>query len=65
MCLCTCTLYTHTRLCGEAGGKDNESAEDFFKRVMEETGTLVLWPSKLKIGAKSKKGKIGFLGGTL
>jgi hypothetical protein len=25
---------------------------------MEETGTLVLWPSKLKIGAKSKKGKI-------
>jgi len=40
-----------------AGGKDNESAEDYFKRIMEETGTLVLWPSRLKIGAKSKKGR--------
>ena len=46
-------MHTHSHT---AGGKDNESAEDFFKRVMEETGTLILWPSKLKIGAKSKKG---------
>lgn len=38
------------------GGSDNESAEDFFLRVQESTGTLVLWPSRLKIGAKSKKG---------
>ncbi|GAA6088901.1 protein bicaudal C homolog 1-B-like, partial [Tachysurus ichikawai] len=25
--------------------------------VMEETNTQIAWPSKLKIGAKSKKGK--------
>lgn len=29
--------------------------EDFFERVMEETNTQIAWPSKLKIGAKSKK----------
>ena len=39
-----------------AGGKDNESAEDYFKHIMAETDTLILWPSRLKIGAKSKKG---------
>ena len=39
-----------------AGGKDNESAEDYFKHIMSETDTLILWPSRLKIGAKSKKG---------
>ena len=38
-----------------AGGKDNESAEDYFKHIMSETDTLILWPSRLKIGAKSKK----------
>lgn len=32
-----------------------ENAEVFFQRVMMETSTLVTWPSKLKIGAKSKK----------
>ncbi|XP_072295733.1 bicaudal C homolog 2 isoform X2 [Eucyclogobius newberryi] len=32
-----------------------ETGEDFFERVMRETETLVKWPSKLKIGAKSKK----------
>lgn len=26
-------------------------------QVMEETNTQIAWPSKLKIGAKSKKGK--------
>lgn len=26
-------------------------------QVMEETDTQIAWPSKLKIGAKSKKGK--------
>ncbi|XP_064388717.1 protein bicaudal C homolog 1-B-like isoform X2 [Halichondria panicea] len=36
-------------------GRDNESAEDYFKRIQEETSTLILWPSRLKIGAKSKK----------
>lgn len=39
------------------GGHNKETAEDFFKRVQDSTGTLVLWPSRLKIGAKSKKGE--------
>ncbi|MFT7807260.1 protein bicaudal C homolog 1 isoform X2 [Arapaima gigas] len=29
--------------------------EDFFQKIMEETKTQIAWPSKLKIGAKSKK----------
>uniref|UniRef100_A0A8C1VW35 BicC family RNA binding protein 1a n=1 Tax=Cyprinus carpio TaxID=7962 RepID=A0A8C1VW35_CYPCA len=29
--------------------------EDFFQKVMDETNTQIAWPSKLKIGAKSKK----------
>ncbi|GFO47694.1 protein bicaudal c homolog 1, partial [Plakobranchus ocellatus] len=33
----------------------DETAEDFFQRIMEETNTQITWPSKLKIGAKSKK----------
>ncbi|XP_012936522.1 protein bicaudal C homolog 1-A [Aplysia californica] len=33
----------------------DEGAEEFFQRVMEETNTQITWPSKLKIGAKSKK----------
>jgi len=36
------------------GGK-GESAGEYFDRIMKETGATVLWPSKLKIGAKSKK----------
>lgn len=28
-----------------------------FSQIMEETNTQIAWPSKLKIGAKSKKGK--------
>ena len=32
-----------------------ESAATFFERIGEETGTCVIWPSRLKIGAKSKK----------
>lgn len=32
-----------------------ENAEDFFQKVMLETSTQISWPSKLKIGAKSKK----------
>ncbi|XP_047440766.1 bicaudal C homolog 2 [Mugil cephalus] len=35
--------------------EDGETGEEFFERVMRETGTQVKWPSKLKIGAKSKK----------
>ncbi|XP_059918668.1 bicaudal C homolog 2 [Gadus macrocephalus] len=34
---------------------DGLSGEEFFERVMRETDTQVKWPSKLKIGAKSKK----------
>ncbi|XP_014602904.1 PREDICTED: protein bicaudal C isoform X1 [Polistes canadensis] len=37
---------------------DNEmpkAADTFFHSVMEETNTFVMWPSRLKIGAKSKK----------
>ncbi|KAK3538117.1 hypothetical protein QTP70_030157 [Hemibagrus guttatus] len=29
--------------------------EDFFQKIMDETSTQIAWPSKLKIGAKSKK----------
>ncbi|GLD53535.1 protein bicaudal C homolog 1-B-like protein [Lates japonicus] len=35
--------------------RDAETGEEFFERVMRETNTQVKWPSKLKIGAKSKK----------
>ncbi|KAJ8246889.1 hypothetical protein GJAV_G00256490 [Gymnothorax javanicus] len=31
------------------------TGEEFFDRVMKETNTQIKWPSKLKIGAKSKK----------
>ncbi|EHB11740.1 bicaudal C-like protein 1 [Heterocephalus glaber] len=31
------------------------SGEDFFQKIMEETNTQIAWPSKLNIGAKSKK----------
>ncbi|KAF5900642.1 protein bicaudal C 1, partial [Clarias magur] len=37
-----------------AEGRVN-GGEDFFQKVMEETSTQIAWPSKLKIGAKSKK----------
>ncbi|XP_071808851.1 protein bicaudal C homolog 1-like isoform X2 [Asterias amurensis] len=32
-----------------------ETGEEFFQRIMQETDTRITWPSKLKIGAKSKK----------
>ncbi|XP_077388519.1 bicaudal C homolog 2 isoform X1 [Festucalex cinctus] len=34
---------------------DAMTGEEFFEKVMKETDTQVKWPSKLKIGAKSKK----------
>ncbi|XP_030754247.1 protein bicaudal C [Sitophilus oryzae] len=37
---------------------DNEAlfpADVFFAKVMEDTDTIITWPNKLKIGAKSKK----------
>ncbi|XP_062332295.1 bicaudal C homolog 2 [Osmerus eperlanus] len=34
---------------------DDLSGEAFFEKVMTETDTQVKWPSKLKMGAKSKK----------
>ena len=45
-------IFSFVVIAGDRGG---ESAADYFDRVMKETGTTVLWPSKLKIGAKSKK----------
>lgn len=38
-----------------AGGYGSDTAVEYFQRIMDETGTLILWPSKLKVGAKSKK----------
>ncbi|XP_064181945.1 bicaudal C homolog 2 isoform X2 [Anguilla rostrata] len=35
--------------------EDGLTGEEFFDRVMMETNTQIKWPSKLKIGAKSKK----------
>ncbi|PSN34659.1 Protein bicaudal C 1 [Blattella germanica] len=32
-----------------------EHAESFFQKIMTETRTHIMWPSRLKIGAKSKK----------
>ena len=50
-------MYSYTSVYFDTvGGKDHESAESFFKNIEKQTGTLILWPSKLKIGAKSKKG---------
>merc|ERR1719203_2506702 len=36
-------------------GDITESASVFFEKIGNETGTCVIWPSRLKIGAKSKK----------
>ena len=38
-----------------ASGLDKETAERFFERVGQETNTCVIWPTRLKVGAKSKK----------
>ncbi|XP_059374780.1 protein bicaudal C homolog 1-B-like [Carassius carassius] len=43
-----------TMLLGEDKWRIN-GGEDFFQKVMDETNTQIAWPSKLKIGAKSKK----------
>ncbi|XP_069609658.1 protein bicaudal C homolog 1 isoform X7 [Ranitomeya imitator] len=45
-------LETMLQAAAEGKGK---SGEDFFQKIMEETNTQIAWPSKLKIGAKSKK----------
>ncbi|XP_049703843.2 protein bicaudal C [Helicoverpa armigera] len=34
---------------------DSQTAQAFFHRVMTETNTLINWPARLKIGARSKK----------
>jgi len=41
-----------------------EPASDFFQRVGEETNTTVIWPLRIKIGAKSKKDPHIRVGGT-
>ena len=50
-----CCWFFFYLLCLPAGGKGNETAEEYFQRVMDTTSTVILWPSRLKIGAKSKK----------
>ncbi|KAM3959681.1 protein bicaudal C [Aphomia sociella] len=35
--------------------EESQTAQAFFHRVMTETNTLVNWPARLKIGARSKK----------
>ena len=36
-------------------GLSNETAESFFERIGQETDTCIIWPTRLKVGAKSKK----------
>lgn len=43
-------------MCCVLGVKDGGTADEYFNKIMTSTGTIILWPSKLKIGAKSKKG---------
>ncbi|KAF4788699.1 hypothetical protein TURU_158042 [Turdus rufiventris] len=44
------------RIAGQTAAEGKgKSGEDFFQKIMEETNTQIAWPSKLKIGAKSKK----------
>lgn len=38
-----------------AANEGRINGDDFFQKVMDETNTQIAWPSKLKIGAKSKK----------
>uniref|UniRef100_H2YRZ1 SAM domain-containing protein n=1 Tax=Ciona savignyi TaxID=51511 RepID=H2YRZ1_CIOSA len=38
-----------------AASGQGQGGEDFFNEIMEATSTNITWPSKLKIGAKSKK----------
>lgn len=35
--------------------EESQTAQAFFHRVMTETNTLINWPARLKIGARSKK----------
>lgn len=50
---CLCVIYSMFLL---AGGRDNQTAAEYFQQVMKTSGTIILWPSRLTIGAKSKKG---------
>ncbi|KPJ12868.1 Protein bicaudal C [Papilio machaon] len=35
--------------------EESQTAQAFFHRIMSETNTLINWPARLKIGARSKK----------
>ncbi|CAB3987876.1 Hypothetical predicted protein, partial [Paramuricea clavata] len=39
----------------ENGDDSGLTADEFFNQIMHETSTVISWPTKLKIGAKSKK----------
>ncbi|TMS37336.1 hypothetical protein L596_004289 [Steinernema carpocapsae] len=49
------SMITGTPLPGSSSSLP--SAEQFFDKVQKVSGAVVSWPSKLKIGAKTKKGK--------
>lgn len=51
---------THRTRCAQCAGKYETRLNRFLVllQVMEETNTFVTWPSRLKIGAKSKKGTL-------
>ncbi|XP_022238196.1 protein bicaudal C homolog 1-A-like isoform X3 [Limulus polyphemus] len=40
---------------GDTADGKVKTADDFFQKIMDETDTQISWPSKLKIGAKSRK----------
>jgi len=40
--------------------EERNEASDFFAEVERRTGARIFWPSRLKIGAKTKKGAFYF-----
>lgn len=60
--MCACALLTpgefdlsFSCLPPAAGSGDSQPAQAFFDKIMSATGCTILWPSRLKIGARSKK----------
>ena len=58
-CPCPLIFLTHTPPSLPpsltASSEDHQPAQDFFDKVMNESQATILWPTKLKIGAKSPK----------
>ncbi|KAK1905342.1 Protein bicaudal C like 1-B [Dissostichus eleginoides] len=55
--LLDCFTSVHSKCEAEEPASEGRvnGGEDFFQEIMDETQTQIAWPSKLKIGAKSKK----------